>query len=71
MLGELLLTVGVGLIGYALYILSTNNAKYFEERNLTYVGMLPFLKGILKATFGRIDVLSMVKNMYEAVPDDP
>lgn len=71
MLGELLLTVGIGLIGYALYILTTKNAKYFEERNLKYVGMLSFLKGIIAATFGRIDVLSMVKNMYDAVPNDP
>lgn len=71
MLGEILLAVGIGLIVYALYILSTNHAKYFEDRNLKYVGMFSFLKGIIAAIMGRIDVLSMVKNMYDAVPDDP
>lgn len=71
MLGELLLTIGVGLIGYAFYILLTNSAKYFEERNLKYVGLLPILKDIIATSFGRTDFLALVEKMYNVIPDVP
>lgn len=71
MLGELLLTVGIGLIAYAFYKLSTNSAKYFEERNLKYKGVITLLKNQMSISFGRIDILSMVKMLYDAVPDVP
>ena len=71
MLGELLLTIAIVLIAYAFYKLSTNNAKYFEERNLKYRGVVALLKNQIAVSFGRIDILSMVKNMYDAIPDVP
>lgn len=71
MLGELLLTTGIVLIAYAFYKLSTNNAKYFEERNLKYRGVLTLLKNQMSLSFGKTDILSMVKGIYDAVPDAP
>lgn len=71
MLGELLLLTGIGLITYAIYIFSTKSARYFEERNLKYVGLLSALKGLANIVLGRIDIMSMVKGMYDAYPDVP
>lgn len=71
MLGELLLTTAIGLIGYALYKFSTNSAKYFEDRNLKYRGLLGLVKTLVSVSFGRIGILTMIKNMYDAFPDVP
>lgn len=71
MLGELILTTGVLLIAYAFYKLSTNNAKYFEERNLKYKGVLTLLKNQMSVSFGKMDVFTLIQNMYDAVPDVP
>lgn len=71
MLGELILTTGVLLIAYAFYKLSTNNAKYFEERNLKYKGVLTLLKNQLSVSFGKIDVFTLIQKMYDEVPDVP
>lgn len=71
MLGELILTTGVLLIAYAFYKLSTNNAKYFEERNLKYKGVLTLLKNQMSLSFGKTDVFTVIQNMYDAVPDVP
>lgn len=71
MLGELLLTIGLVLIAYAFYKLSTNSAKYFEDRHLKYRGIVSVLKNQISVSFGRIDILAMVKNFYEAIPDVP
>lgn len=71
MLGELLLTIGIGLIGYAFYKLSTNSAKYFKDRNLKYSGVLTSLSNQMSAVLGRHNILTMVKNMYDAFPDVP
>lgn len=69
MLGQLLLTFGTGLVAYAFYKISTNNAKYFEERNLKYRGVLGLLKGLIFVSLGRYDILTMIKRMYDAFPD--
>lgn len=71
MLGELILTTGFLLIAYAFYKLSTNNAKYFEERNLKYKGVLTLLKNQFSVSFGKMDIFTMIQNMYDAVPDVP
>lgn len=70
MLGVLLLTAGI-VVAYTLYKLSKNNAKYFEERKLKYINLLDFLKEIIFAIFGRVDVLTMATHMYNALPDVP
>lgn len=70
MLGILLIT-GIVLIAYTLYKLSAESAKYFEERNLKYVGAKALPRGLLNILLGKIDLLSMVKRMYDAVPDVP
>lgn len=71
MLGELLLTTGIALIAYAFYVFSTRSAKYFEERNLKYVGIWPAVKGLGKIILGKTDILTMVKEMYDVFPDVP
>lgn len=71
MLGEILLATGVVLIAYAFYILSTNSAKYFEERNLKYTGLRGFLENFASASFCGTNFQTMAKNMYDAMPDVP
>lgn len=70
MLVELLI-ISVGLICYSFYKLSTNSAKYFEERNLKYAGLFSQLKTLLSLCFGTIDILTTMENMYDAFPDVP
>lgn len=71
MLGELLLTTGIVLIAYAFYKLSTNSAKYFEERNLKYKGVVTLLKNQLSLVMGKVDIFAMIQNLYDAFPDVP
>lgn len=70
MLCELLLTSAI-LIAYSIYRLSTNSAKYFEERNLKYVGAKSLPKGLLTILLAKADIFSIIKRMYDAIPDVP
>lgn len=71
MLGELLLTTGIVLIAYAFYVLSTKSAKYFEDRNLKYIGVGGFLKTLALASIKGTNFLTMITDMYNAFPDVP
>lgn len=69
MLFGLFVTVAIVLISYVFYHLSTQNAKYFEERNLKFVGVLHILKDYVYMTLGKVEVLGWTKDMYDAFPD--
>lgn len=70
MLAELLL-IGIGLIAYAFYKLSTHSANYYKDRNLKYSGILASLSNQISAVLGRHNIVTMAKNMYDAFPDVP
>lgn len=70
MIGELLLATGIVLIAYAFYKLSTNNARYFKERNIKYAGALSGLRNMVRVVLGKIDFLEMTQKMYNAFPDE-
>lgn len=71
MLGELLLTIGIALIVYAFYKLTTNNARYFEERNLKYRGVFDSLCTIISIFCGRTDAFEIIQRSYNEFPDEP
>lgn len=62
-----LLSTAVVLIAYVLYKLSANNAKYFEDQNLKYRGISSILENFMAIAFGKVDVFTMLKNMYDAI----
>lgn len=68
---ELLLGVIVTLIAYLFYKLSTNNARYFEERNLKYKGAAFAVRNLYSAFFGKFNAFEMVKNLCYALPNEP
>ncbi len=70
MIGVLLLTIGVALIAYAFYKSSTNSARYFEERNLKYVGLLAGLPNIYKMIFKKTDILELSLKGYDLYPNE-
>lgn len=71
MFGVLLLTVGFVLITYAFYKLTTNNARYFEERNLKYRGALASLRIMLSVFFGRSSLIEMTQANYDYFTNEP
>lgn len=70
MFGEFVLTVGVVLIAYAIYKFTTNNAQYFEERNLKYRGAVTTIYGLYKVIFGKMDAFEMNEGAYNEFPDE-
>lgn len=70
MLGELVLTVGVILITYALYTFATKNAQYFKDRNLKYRGAATAINGLYKVIFGKMDAFKMIQVLYDAFPEE-
>lgn len=70
MLGELVLTVGVILITYALYKFATNSAQYFKDRNLKYRGAATAINALYKVIFGKMDAFNMIQVLYDAFPEE-
>lgn len=61
-----LLVVGViGLITFAYHRMSTNQSRYFEERNLTYSGGLLGFRNIFYLIFRRRDIFELTLEMYD------
>lgn len=60
----------VGLITFAFYRLSTNRARYFQERNLKYTGALLGLRNLFGLFFRRSDIYALSKQMYEKFPNE-
>ena len=71
MIGELLLTLGILLISYAIYKYQAVNRQYFEERNVKYEGLSFSLYNLYAMIFRKIDILQFVKRHYDALPDEP
>lgn len=71
MFAELLLTTGIVLITYAIYVLSTRGARYFEERNLKYDGVITGIRRFFDFFFGKTDVFTFSQNCYNEFPDQP
>lgn len=70
MVGELLLIFGVALIVFAFYKLSTENARYFAERNLKCVSTTEAIRGIFSLFLGRIDFFQITQKSYNRFPDE-
>lgn len=71
MIGEIILTIGISLISYAIYKFHTSNKQYFEERNVKYKGLSFSLYNLCAMFFGRHDVLQFVQRHYDQYPDEP
>ncbi|XP_055326850.1 uncharacterized protein LOC129580438 [Sitodiplosis mosellana] len=71
MLGELLLSVGIALIAYAIYKFVTNSARYFEERNVKYKGISFALHNLYSMFTGQFDAFGQIQTLYNAYPDEP
>lgn len=70
MFGELLLAIGLALIAYAFYKLSTSTSRYFEERNVKHSGGFSAIRNLFQMFSGSFDSLEMSKRMYNAFPDE-
>lgn len=71
MLGELLFTAGVALIAYSFYKISTNHAKYYEQRNLKHRGVWFTVRNFFAVFFGQIDVFGFTQGFYNQFPNEP
>lgn len=71
MFGVLLLTVAIALIAYRLYKLVTNNARYFEERNLKYKSGFGAVMNLFSVSSGKMDMFELAKQSYDQFPDEP
>lgn len=71
MFGGLLLAVGIILITYAFYRLTTNKARYFAERNLKYRGARETLGVMFSVFFGKIGIIEMTEKAYNHFPNEP
>lgn len=70
MIGELLLLFGVAIILYTYYKLSTENARYFAERNLKCVSTTDAIRGIFSLFLGGMDFFQMTQKSYNRFPDE-
>lgn len=70
MIFGLLLATGVALLAYGFYKLSTNGSRYFEERNLKYIGILSGLQDMIGMLSGRKNFLELVQKVYYTFPDE-
>lgn len=70
MIGVSLLIIGVALIAYALHKWTTNCARYFEERNLKYVGLSTALRNLSAIVFKRTDILELSLQTYNEFPNE-
>lgn len=71
MLGELLLTLGIALIAYAVYKFITNSSRYFEEKNVKYKGILFGLHNLYSMRTGKFNAFGQIQALYNAYPDEP
>lgn len=71
MFGELLLTVGIALIAYAVYKFITNSSRYFEERNVKYKGASFVLHNLYCMVTGKFNAFGQIQALYNAYPDQP
>lgn len=71
MIGELILTIGIALISYAIYKYHMNNKRYFEERNVKYKGLSFSLYNLYAIIFGKNTVFEFAQRHYEQHPDVP
>lgn len=70
MIGTLLVVGVVGLITYAIHRCTTNSAKYFEDRNLRYIGLWPGIKSLFDLLFQKVTITELTKEIYERYPDE-
>lgn len=70
MIGTLLVAGVIGLITYAIHKWAANSAKYFEDRNLKYIGVWPGIKSLFGLLFKKVTVTELIKEMYEKYPDE-
>lgn len=66
-----LLAIGIVSITYYFFKLTSNNARYFRERNLKYRGARDTLRVMLSVFLGKIDIVEMTKKSYDHFPDEP
>lgn len=71
MLGIVLVVILVALIAYKFYKLSSDNAQYFEERNLKYLGVAGTLRNLFKIALRKIDMLEFSRKVYDEFPNEP
>lgn len=67
----MLLATGVALIAYALYKLSTNHSRYFEDRRVKYKGAFSGIKNLCGMFFGKKDFFEIIHEMYNSFPREP
>lgn len=66
-----LLVIGIALIAFVFYKLSTNHSRYYEERNIKYKGVAQSIKNMYSIFSGKYDVFQIAQNMYSLFPDEP
>lgn len=66
-----LIAVGIVLLTYTFYKISSDHARYFEERNLKHRGILFTLNNLYSAFFGKFDVFGMMESLYNTFPEEP
>lgn len=70
MIGILLVVGVIGLITFLFYNSSMKCARYYEERNLKYVGLLTGVRSLFDLLFRRVDIMQLSKQLYDRFPDE-
>lgn len=68
MFGERLAIV-IALMSFVIYKLSMSD-RYFRERNLKYMGITSFIKGLFNLILSRKDVLDIPQEIYNKFSDE-
>lgn len=66
-----LLVIGIALTVFMLYKLSTNHARYYEERNIKYKGVVHTITNMYNIFSGKYDGFQIAQNIYNLFPDEP
>ena len=70
MIGGILLTLSVGLIGYSVYKWVTINNDYFAKRGLTYLKPMFFVGNVGQFFFTSVNMVQWSLDVYLKHPKD-
>lgn len=70
MFGVALVVIAFALIAYMLYKLSSNDAQYFEQRNLKYISVAATLKNLFGMMLRRYDMMEFSRKIYDQFPNE-